>query len=48
MPADVDAPDKVLYGLTFRQLAIIAVAALVFYGGWRSLHTLLPAAVLLG
>ncbi|MDG4834147.1 PrgI family protein [Solwaraspora sp. WMMD1047] len=48
MPADVDAPDKVLYGLTFRQLAILAVAAVVFYGGWRSLHTLLPVPVLLG
>jgi hypothetical protein len=48
MPADVDAPDKVLYGLTFRQLAILAVAAVIFYGGWRSLHTLLPVPVLLG
>lgn len=48
MPADVDAPDKVLYGLTFRQLAILAVAAVVFYGGWRTLHTLLPVPVLLG
>jgi hypothetical protein len=26
MAADVDAPDKILYGLTFRQLAILAVA----------------------
>jgi hypothetical protein len=48
VPADVDAPDKVLYGLTFRQLAILAVAAVVFYGGWRSLHLLLPTPVLLG
>ncbi|MCW6007683.1 PrgI family protein [Micromonospora sp. CPCC 205371] len=48
MPADVDAPDKVLYGLTFRQLAILAVAAVIFYGGWRSLHTILPVPVLLG
>jgi hypothetical protein len=47
MPADVDAPDKVLYGLTFRQLAILAVAAVVCYGGWRSLHTTVPAPVLL-
>ncbi len=47
IPADVDAPDKVLYGLTFRQLAILAVAVVVFYGGWRSLHTLLPVPVLL-
>jgi hypothetical protein len=48
VPADLDAPDKVLYGLTFRQLAILAVAAVIFYGGWRSLHTLLPVPVLLG
>jgi PrgI family protein len=48
LPADVDAPDKVLYGLTFRQLAILAVAALIFYAGWRSLHRLVPVPVLLG
>ncbi|MEU9740230.1 PrgI family protein [Micromonospora chersina] len=48
MPADVDAPDKVLYGLTFRQLAILAVAALVFYGAWRTLHAFVPALVLVG
>ncbi|MGA8114113.1 MAG: PrgI family protein [Actinocatenispora sp.] len=48
MPADVDAPDKVLYGLTFRQLAILAVAAVVLYGGWQALHSVLPMPVLLG
>ncbi|MEW2330713.1 PrgI family protein [Micromonospora chersina] len=48
MPADVDAPDKVLYGLTFRQLAILAVAALAFYGAWRTLHMFVPALVLVG
>ncbi|RQX02799.1 PrgI family protein, partial [Micromonospora globispora] len=48
MPADVDAPDKVLYGLTFRQLAILAVAALAFYGAWRALHDVVPAPVLVG
>ncbi|WP_413644534.1 PrgI family protein [Micromonospora sp. RTP1Z1] len=48
MPADVDAPDKVLYGLTFRQLAILAVAALAFYGAWRALHQVLPLPVLVG
>ncbi|MFV2102128.1 PrgI family protein [Micromonospora sp. LOL_024] len=48
MPADVDAPDKVAYGLTFRQLAILAVAALACYGAWRGLHTVVPAPVLLG
>ncbi|GAA3913996.1 PrgI family protein [Actinoplanes auranticolor] len=48
MPADVDAPDKVLYGLTFRQLAILAVAAVIGYAGWQSLHDVLPAAMLVG
>jgi hypothetical protein len=47
MSADVDAPDKVLYGLTFRQLAILAVAALAFYAVWRGLHTLVPVPILL-
>src|SRR2546430_15612076 len=48
VPADVDAPDKILYGLTFRQLAILAVAAVIFYAAWRSLHRLVPVPVLLG
>ncbi|MEV0133698.1 PrgI family protein [Dactylosporangium sp. NPDC050688] len=47
MPADVDAPDKVVYGLTFRQLAILAVAAVAGYAAWNALHTLLPVPVLL-
>ncbi len=48
MAADVDAPDKILYGLTFRQLAILAVAAVVFWAGWRALHRAVPIPVLLG
>ncbi|MEU4218930.1 PrgI family protein [Actinoplanes sp. NPDC026623] len=48
MPADVDAPDKVAYGLTFRQLAILAVAAVCGYGAWQALQDLLPMPVLLG
>ncbi len=48
MPADVDAPDKVVYGLTFRQLAILAAAALAFYGAWRVLHQVVPVSVLVG
>jgi PrgI family protein len=48
MPADVDAADKVLYGLTFRQLAILAVAAVIGYGTWNALHTLVPVPVLVG
>src|SRR4051794_36965142 len=48
IPADVDAPDKVLYGLTFRQLAVLAVAAVAVYTGWRARHRRVPAPVLLG
>src|SRR4051794_14543857 len=36
----------VLYGLTFRQPAILAVAAIGLYGAWSALHTLVPVAVL--
>ncbi|GIJ49395.1 hypothetical protein Val02_62810 [Virgisporangium aliadipatigenens] len=48
MSADVDAPDKVVYGLTFRQLAIVAVAAVAFCGLYQSLHRLVPLPVLIG
>jgi hypothetical protein len=48
MPADVDAADKVFYGLTFRQLAVLAVAAVVVYAGWRGLHQVVPVPVLVG
>jgi hypothetical protein len=48
VPADVDAPDKVAYGLTFHQLTIVAVGALLFYAAWRTLHGVLPAPVLTG
>lgn len=48
MSADVDAPDKVVYGLTFHQLAVLAVAGVLFAGAWHALHRLVPSAVLLG
>lgn len=47
MPADVEAPDKVLYGLTFRQLAILAVAGVALAGGYHVLHGLVPLPLLL-
>lgn len=40
--ADVDAPDKIVYGLTFRQLAVLACVGVVIYGGWRELHGRVP------
>ncbi|MEU7617281.1 PrgI family protein [Micromonospora rifamycinica] len=48
MSADVDAPDKVAYGLTFHQLAIVAAGTLLFYAAWRMLHDVVPAPVLIG
>lgn len=48
VPADVDAPDKVAYGLTFRQLAVLAVAAVLFYAAFSALHRLVPLPVLVG
>ena len=35
VPADVDAPDKVAYGLTFRQLAILAAVSLIAGDGFH-------------
>lgn len=36
IPADVDAPDKIMFNLTARQVAILAAAA-VFWLAWQSL-----------
>jgi hypothetical protein len=48
MPADVDAPDKIVYGLTARQLATLAGTAAAGYTAWHALHRVVPAALLLG
>ena len=45
--ADVDTPDKIVYGLTARQLAILAVAAACGYGIFKAVGHLLPAPVLI-
>ncbi|MET7671720.1 PrgI family protein [Micromonospora luteifusca] len=47
IPTDVDTPDKIVYGLTARQLAILAMAAVLGYGIVRSVGTLLPQPVLI-
>lgn len=44
--ADVDTPDKIVYGLTARQLAILAAAAAAAYSIWRVVGGLLPRPVL--
>ena len=48
VPADVEAPDRVMYGLTARQLAILATAAAAAYVAFRALHERLPMPVLAG
>jgi hypothetical protein len=46
MPADVDAPDRIAWGLTARQLAILAVAGTAGYGLHQALSPLVPPLVL--
>ncbi|GAA4609809.1 hypothetical protein BJY16_007518 [Actinoplanes octamycinicus] len=48
IPADIDTPDRVAYGLTARQLAILAVAAVLLYGLYSSLAGLVPTPVAVG
>jgi len=45
VPADVERPDKLLAGLTARQLAILAVAAVMLWAGYAATRRLVPAAV---
>jgi hypothetical protein len=47
IPADVDTPDKIVYGLTARQLAILTVAGVLGYGIVRAVGTVLPQPVLI-
>lgn len=46
LPADVDAPDRVLADLTARQVAVLAVTAAALYLAWQTLHTRVPLLVL--
>ncbi len=45
VPADIDAPDRVLYGLTVRQVAILAATGALLWAAYRTLTPLVPAAV---
>ena len=45
IPADFERPDKLLAGLTARQLAILAVAAVALWAGYAATRHLVPAAV---
>jgi hypothetical protein len=46
IPADVEAPDKLLYGLTARQVAILATAAVACYLVWKAAGEAVPPQVL--
>jgi hypothetical protein len=47
IPADVDTPDKIVYGLTARQLAILAVAGVLVYALYKTVGPMLPQPVLI-
>ncbi|MGW0662185.1 PrgI family protein [Streptodolium elevatio] len=45
IPADIDREDRVLLGLTARQLLILTVTALLLYGSWLLGRPLIPMLV---
>jgi hypothetical protein len=45
IPADIEAPDRILWGLTTRQVAIVAGAAAVAYLLWQAVGSRLPLPV---
>jgi hypothetical protein len=45
IPADVERPDKVLAGLTARQVAIAAIAAAVIWAGFQAARHVMPLPV---
>jgi hypothetical protein len=47
VPADVDAPDRVLYGMSARQVAILAGTGVVLWVAYRALFGLVAPLVLL-
>lgn len=42
IPADIEREDRILAGLTARQLMKLAIAALVLYGGWALFRPWVP------
>ena len=42
VPADVERKDAILFGFTFRQLAILTVAGLLIYTAWTALAKTVP------
>lgn len=48
IPSDVDREDRLVAGLTARQLGILAAAGLLLYGLWQTIGHLVPTPVFLG
>ena len=42
IPSDVERPDKILAGLTARQVAIAAVAAVIIWAGFQATRHVMP------
>jgi hypothetical protein len=47
IPADVDQPDRLIAGLTARQLALLGATGVLLYAAWWATRTVLPVAVFL-
>lgn len=47
VPADVERPDTIMFGLTLRQLFILAATGLTLYAAWAATATVLPPLVFL-
>ena len=45
VPADIELPDKLVAGLTGRQMVITAVAVLVIWAGFEATRTVMPLPV---
>jgi PrgI family protein len=45
IPADIERPDKILAGLTARQVAILTTAAVIIWAGFEATRRLLPLPV---
>ncbi|WP_431937021.1 PrgI family protein [Micromonospora sp. RP3T] len=39
VPADIERPDRIVFGLTLRQVVILTVTALILYAVWTALAT---------
>jgi hypothetical protein len=47
IPADVDRPDRILAGLTARQLLVLSVTGIVLYAAWTATRGVVPLQVFL-